>query len=445
MARSWSLPALLALVVSVQLARGQGQCSSPSCGAAEAECPFGLCKTGEIAAAFDDSHRGPTGVLEIPQRFLMGPGPANSHPRILAAQTLPLLGHMHPPFLAIMDEIQAGLRYLFQTSSNYTLCASGTGHAGMEMAIANLVEPGDTVVVGNKGIWGARVADMAARFGANVVEIKKEAGHTFSLEELTAAVEQHKPALLFLTQGESSTGVRQGLAGVGDLCRRHGTLLLVDTVASLGGTPLFADAWKIDAVYTGSQKCLAAPPGAAPLMLNERAMEKLKNRKTKVQSYYFDLNLVGDYWGWFGSRSYHHTGMVSMWYAMREALALVAEEGLGPMWARHDAAYKQLWEGLTALGLEPFVEDPKDRLPTVNTIKVPAGVDWAALSKHALERYNVEVSGGLGPTVGKVWRVGLMGYNAKPANVVLVLAAFRSGLELQGYKPAAAAAAGAAQ
>ncbi|EFN60011.1 hypothetical protein CHLNCDRAFT_48400 [Chlorella variabilis] len=366
----------------------------------------------------------------------MGPGPANAHPRILAAQTLPLLGHMHPPFLSIMDEIRQGLRYLFQTSSNYTLLASGTGHAGMEMAIANLVEPGDTVVVGNKGIWGARVADMAERFGANVVELKVAAGKTFSLAELTAAVEQHKPALLFLTQGESSTGVRQSLAGVGEVCRKHGALLLVDTVASLGGVPLLADAWAVDAVYTGSQKCLSAPPGAAPLMLNERALQKVKNRKTKVRSYYFDLNLVGDYWGWFGSRSYHHTGMVSMWYAMREALAVLSEEGLEASWARHEAAHQQLWAGLRELGLEPFVEDPRDRLATV-----PAGVDWAALCKHAMDAYGVEVSGGLGPTAGKVWRVGLMGYNAKPANVELVLVAFRTGLAKQGYKPAAAAAA----
>jgi alanine-glyoxylate transaminase/serine-glyoxylate transaminase/serine-pyruvate transaminase len=191
-----------------------------------------------------------------------------------------------------MDEIRAGLRYLFQTASNFTLLASGTGHAGMEMAIANLVEPGDTVVVGVNGIWGARVADMAERFGARVVELAAEPGKSFSLAQLTAAVEQHQPALLFLTQGESSTGVRQSLAGVGELCRKHGALLLVDTVASLGGVPLLADAWQVDAVYTGSQKCLAAPPGAAPLMLGERAVAKLLARKSKVRSYYFDLNLV---------------------------------------------------------------------------------------------------------------------------------------------------------
>ena len=381
----------------------------------------------------DETHKGPEGVIDVPRRFLMGPGPANAHPRILAAQTLPLLGHMHPPFFKIMDEVKQGLQYTFQTDSPYTLCVSGTGHAGMEAAIANLVEPGETVIVGNKGIWGTRVCDMAERFGAKVVDLKKEAGKTFSLEELTKAVETHKPAVLFLCQGESSTGVHQNLAGVGEMCRENGTLLLVDTVCSLGGVPLFADKWNIDAIYSGSQKCLSAPPGGAPFFLSPRALEKVKSRKTKVRSYYLDMNLVGDYWGWYGSRSYHHTGMVTMWYAMREALALVAEEGLEAMWARHKACHDQLWKGLAEMGLQPFVENPDDRLCTVNTIKVPEGVDWAAVVKNAMDKYEVEIAGGLGPTVGKVWRIGLMGYNANPANVELVLSAFRDGLQKQGF------------
>ncbi|KFM28006.1 Serine-pyruvate aminotransferase, mitochondrial [Auxenochlorella protothecoides] len=375
----------------------------------------------------------PNPALQIPQRFLMGPGPGNSDPRVLATQSLPLLGHMHPPFLKIMDEVRQGLKYVFQTESNYTLCVSGTGHAGMESTLVNLLEPGETLLVGNKGIWGARVVDMARRMGVNVVDLKKEAGRTFSLEELTAAVKEHRPAVVFLVQGDSSTGVHQSLAGVGPMCAEHGALLLVDTVCSLGGVPMFADAWGVDAIYSGSQKCLSAPPGAAPLFLSERALAKVRGRKTPVASYYFDLNLVGDYWGWYGSRSYHHTGMVSMWYAMREALAIVAEEGLEAGWARHAAAHDQLWAGLTELGLEHFVPAPEDRLVTVNTIKVPEGVDWAALCKFAMERYAVEIAGGLGPTAGKIWRVGIMGYNAKPANIELVLAAFRDGLAAQGW------------
>lgn len=364
----------------------------------------------------------------------MGPGPANAAPRVLAAQSLPLLGHLHPPFLKIMDEIQEGLRYAFQTDSKYTCLISSTGHGGMEAAVANLAEPGETVLVGNKGIWGARVADMAGRFGANVVELKAEAGETFSLEALTAALEQHKPAVLFLCQGESSTGTHQSLAGLGDACKRTGTLLLVDTVCSLGGVPMFADEWGVDCIYSGSQKVLAAPPGVAPFFLSERALAKIRARKTKPRTFALDLNLIGDYWGWFGSRSYHHTAAVSTYYAMREALQIVAEEGLEPMWARHGRCHAQLWQGLGALGLEPFVKSEQDRLITVNTVKVPEGVDFGRLIKHAMDTYALEIAGGLGPSAGKVWRVGIMGHNAQPQNIALVVEAFRTGLAEQGWK-----------
>jgi alanine-glyoxylate transaminase/serine-glyoxylate transaminase/serine-pyruvate transaminase len=419
----------LSRVLCASGTKGTSQCafhSSPVSGADTSIRPD------EKMGTIDDSSKGPKGVLDIPRRYLMGPGPANADPRVLLAQANPLLGHMHPPFLKIMDEIQEGLRYLFQTKSPYTLAVSGTGHAGMEAAIANLVEPGETVIVGNKGIWGERVCDMADRFGANVVELKKEAGKTFSYDELKEAVETHKPAVLFLCQGESSTGVQQSLAGLGDLCQKNDTLLLVDTVCSLGGVPLFADDWKIDAIYSGAQKCLSAPPASAPLFLSERALQKIKNRKTKVRSYYLDMNLVGDYWGWYGSRSYHHTGMVSTWYGLREALAIVAEEGLDSMWKRHMACHELLWDGLTKLGCKPFVEDPKDRLCTVNTVILPEKTDAGALIKHAMDKYSVEIAGGLGPTVGKCIRIGIMGYNATPATVELVLKAVEDGLKEQG-------------
>lgn len=389
-------------------------------------------REGEKLCAINESCRGPTGVLEVPQRLLMGPGPANAHPRILAAQSLPLLGHMHPPFFKIMDDISDGLRYLFQTDSKYTLMVSGTGHAGMEAAIANLVEPGEKVVVGNKGIWGARVADLAARYGGDVIELKTPAGTTFSYDQLKECLETHKPAVLFLCQGESSTGTHQNLAGLGDLCKRTNTLLVVDTVCSLGGVPLFTDAWGIDCIYSGSQKCLSGPPGAAPFFMSDRAMEKLQSRKTKPATFNLDMNLIGDYWGWFGKRSYHHTGPISTFYAMREALAIVAEEGLEPMWKRHLDMHQMLWEGLKQMGLQSFVEKDQDRLITVNTIKVPEGVDWAAVVKNAMDKYEVEIAGGLGPTAGKVWRIGVMGYNAKPQNIELVLAAFKDGLQKQG-------------
>lgn len=305
----------------------------------------------------------------------MGPGPANAHPRVLAAQTLPLLGHLQPPFVKIMDEIQDGLRYVFQvrrgrrrrrsflffsisisgsffflitlstfhtsisltsffafqpfspppqTDSKNVLMVSGTGHGGMEACITNLLEPGETIVVGNAGIWGQRVLDMSSRFGAKAVDLKCETGKTLTKDQIAASLREHKPAVLFLCQGESSTGVHQSLAGLGDLCRETGTLLLVDTVCSLGGVPMYADAWGVDAIYSGTQKVLSGPPGGAPLFFGPRAMEKLAKRKTKPISYTWDMNLVGDYWGWNGTRSYHHTGCVSTWYAMREALALVS-------------------------------------------------------------------------------------------------------------------------
>ncbi|KAG2495109.1 hypothetical protein HYH03_006719 [Edaphochlamys debaryana] len=389
-------------------------------------------RASEEIVAVDNTHKQAQSVISVPSRLLMGPGPANAHPRVLNAQALPLLGHMHPPFLHIMDEMSEGLRYALQTKSKYTLMISGTGHAGMEAAIANLVEPGDKVLVGNAGIWGERVGILSRRYNADVVEIKCPTGETFSYADLKKAVETHKPKVLFLCQGESSTGTHQSLAGVGELCRANGTLLLVDTVCSLGGVPLFADAWGVDCIYSGSQKCLSGPPGAAPFFMSERAMEKLAKRKTPPATYNLDLNLIGDYWGWWNKRSYHHTGPVSTFYAMREALQIVAEEGLEPMWARHQEMHHRLWDGLRSLGLKPFVEKEEHRLITVNTIKVPEGVDWAKVVKHAMDEYSLEIAGGLGPTAGKVWRIGIMGFNAKPQNVDLVIDAFRAGLKQQG-------------
>eukprot|EP00201_Polytomella_parva_P022457 CAMPEP_0175040986 /NCGR_PEP_ID=MMETSP0052_2-20121109/1630_1 /TAXON_ID=51329 ORGANISM="Polytomella parva, Strain SAG 63-3" /NCGR_SAMPLE_ID=MMETSP0052_2 /ASSEMBLY_ACC=CAM_ASM_000194 /LENGTH=401 /DNA_ID=CAMNT_0016303383 /DNA_START=57 /DNA_END=1262 /DNA_ORIENTATION=- len=392
-------------------------------------------RPGEEVPPIDEAHRKVLGPIEVPQRILMGPGPSNAHPRILNAQSLPLLGHMHPPFLKIMDDIQEGLRYLFQTNSKYTLLISGTGHNGMEASIANLIEPGETILIGTNGIWGERVATMAERYGANVVQMKVAPGGSFSQEDFKKSLAEHKPAVLFLVQGESSTGVHQSLAGVGDLCHEHGTLLVVDSVASLGGVPFFADKWGVDCSYSGSQKCLSAPPGAAPFMLSERAFQKVQNRKVPPQTYALDINLIGDYWGWFNKRFYHHTGPISTFYALREALTLVAEEGLENMWKRHQDMATQLWEGLSKLGLEPYPAKEEDRIITVNTVKVPEGVDWAALIKNAMDTYSVELSGGLGPSVGKVWRVGVMGYNARPQNIELVIAAFRDGLQKQGKLP----------
>jgi len=381
------------------------------------------------------------GPLVVPPRLLMGPGPSNAHPRVLVAQGLPMLGHLHPPFLAIMEEIKTGLRYLFQTESKYVCCISGTGHSGMEAAMASLVEPGETVLIGNNGIWGTRAAEIASRYGAKVEEVTTEGGRSIPPTDVIAAVQKHNPAVLFLCQGESSTGVQQSLAGIGEACAAAGTLLLVDSVCTLGGAPLFCDAWGVDCSYSGSQKCLSAPPGAAPFMLSEKAYKKVMERKTKVASWYFDLSMLGKYWGWEGdARFYHHTGPVSTWYGFREALSIAMGEGLEQMWTRHQQVHRLLWGGLNSLGLQAFVQEEGDRLATVNTILVPEGIDWLKLNGYVMEKFNLEIAGGLGPSAGKVWRIGVMGYNATPANIAAVIAAFKDGLQAQGYTfPAAPA------
>jgi len=381
-----------------------------------------------------DSSRRPAApsVLTVPPRLLMGPGPANSPPRVLAAMTQPLLGHLHPPFLKIMDEIQENLRYIMQTDSKYVLATSGSGHSAMEASVASLVEPGDKMLVGVNGIWGARVVDMARRFGAEVEPLEAALGQAFSLEQIEAGIKEHKPKIVFFAQGESSTGIKQELEGVGELCRKHGALLLVDTVCSLGGIPFFADAWKVDAMYSGGQKVLSAPPGGSPLFFGERAMEKMHSRASPIGTYNLDLTLVGDYWGWYDKRFYHHTGLVSNMYALREALDMACEEGLENLWARHRNGHEHLWDGLGKMGLTPFVKEPAARLETVNTINVPEGVDAQKLIDNAMQKYNLEISGGLGPSAGKVFRVGIMGYNATPRNIELVLQAFRDGLQQQG-------------
>ena len=378
-----------------------------------------------------------TSPLSPPIRLLMGPGPSTPHPRVLAAASLPLIGHMHPEFLQVMDDVKSWLRYSFQTANSFTLAVSGTGHAAMEAAVASIVERGDIVLVGVNGIWGERMSILAARFRADVRNITVPAGTTFTLLEIEAALLANPGTkTVFLVHGESSTGTLQSLNGMGEACQKNGALLFVDAVCTLGGVPLNVDDQKIDVVYSASQKCLGAPVAPSPLSLSPRAREKLGNRSDSVQSYYFDMNLVGEYWGVDDGvrRKYHHTGMVSNVYALREALALLAEEGLESSWRRHLAAAQKLWSGLEALGLELFVADPKDRLPTVTTVKVPRGIEWSAVTKYMMEHYQVEIAGGLGPTAGKVWRIGVMGFNAKLANVALLLEALKEALDHVGFR-----------
>jgi len=377
--------------------------------------------------------------INVPLKTLAGPGPSNVSDRVLQAQALPTLGHLHPEFCKIMDDIKAGVQYIFQTKNTMSLALSATGHAAMECVMTNMLEPGRTVLIANNGIWGIRSADMARRQGATVKEITTPAGTTFTLQQIEAGIKEHKPDLLFVTHGESSTGVLQPLEGLGPLCHANNCLLAVDTVASLGGAPVLADQLEIDVIYTGSQKTLGVPPGTAPISFSPKAVEAFKARTKPPCSFYLDLGWLGEYWNCWPDkgRVYHHTGPVNAMYGLREGLAMVAEEGLENVWRRHRICADHLQQGLADLGLEMFVPDAKARLPTVNTIKIPAGVNWQAVTGFCMKNHLVEISGGLGPSAGKVWRIGVMGNNANIKTVSKVLGALKEALADQGWKGAA--------
>ena len=367
-----------------------------------------------LTLSIDDSQRLQLAPLEIPTRLLLGPGPTNAHPEVLQAMNTPPVGHLDPAFLKLMDEIQSLLRYVWQTENLLTIAVSGTGTAAMEATIANIIEPGDVVLVGVNGYFGHRLVDMSGRYGADVQAITKPWGQAFTLDELRTALETHRPVILALVHAETSTGARQPLEGVGELCREFGCLLLVDTVTSLGGVPLFLDAWGIDLAYSCSQKGLACPPGASPLTIGPRAMEKLQQRRTQVANWYLDLSLLSKYWG--KERTYHHTAPINLYYALREALRLLTEEGLANCWQRHQRNAEYLWEGLEDLGLTLHVERDL-RLPTLTTVRIPDGVDGKAIARQLLQEYGIEIGGGLGELSGQVWRIGLMGFNSDKENV----------------------------
>ncbi|MEZ4703279.1 MAG: alanine--glyoxylate aminotransferase family protein [Rhodothermales bacterium] len=362
----------------------------------------------------NNAHRIQTKQLDTSPRLLLGPGPSNAHPRVLQAISNRQVGHLDPEFIALMNEVQELLRYAWQTDNQLTIPVSGTGSAAMEAAVANTVEPGDAVLVGVNGYFGERMCDMAGRYGGVVHRMEKPWGESFSLDEIKQAMAAHRPKVLGLVHAETSTGARQPLEGVAELCREHDCLLLIDSVTSLGGVPLFLDAWGVDVAYSGTQKCLSCPPGLGPLTLGPRAVEKLKARKTKVPNWYLDMSMVANYWG--ESRTYHHTAPINMNYAIREALRLVAEEGLEARWARHQATAERFWAGLADIGLSCHV-DAATRLPSLTTVRVPDGVDSKAVARTLLLEHNIEIAGGLGQLAGKVWRVGFMGYNSRPDNV----------------------------
>ncbi|MBK8431681.1 MAG: alanine--glyoxylate aminotransferase family protein [Chloroflexi bacterium] len=364
--------------------------------------------------------------LNVSPRLLLGPGPSNAHPRVLQALSMRQVGHLDPEFLQIMNDNQVLLRYAWQTDNKFTIPVSGTGSAAMEATLANGVERGDVVLIGLNGYFGHRLVDMAQRYGAEVRTMMRPWGEVFTLDEIRAGLAEHRPKILALVHAETSTGACQPLEGVAELCHQYGTLLLVDSVTSLGGVPLFLDAWGVDMAYSGSQKCLSCPPGIAPLTFNERAMDKIMNRASQVPNWYLDMTMLGRYWG--NERTYHHTAPINMNYGLREALRLVAEEGLAERWARHRATAELFWEGLASMGLSCHVA-AEHRLPSLTTVRVPEGVDSKAVVVALRERYNIEIAGGLGELAGKVWRIGLMGFNSRAENVVLLLAALKEVLK----------------
>ena len=384
----------------------------------------------------DPCHRSSLAPIATPDRLLLGPGPSNAHPTVLQALSRTPIGHLDPLYVELMAEVQELLRYAWQTDNRLTLPMSGTGSAAMEATLANTVEPGDRVLVAVKGYFGNRLVDMAGRYRADVRVVEKPWGEAFSLDELEAALIEHKPAILAMVHAETSTGICQPMDGVGDLCRKHNCLLLLDTVTSLGGVPLFLDAWKVDLAYSCSQKGLSCPPGLGPFTMGPRAEEKLAARKDKVPNWYLDVSLLNQYWG--SNRVYHHTAPVNMNFGMREALRLLAEEGLEQSWARHRSNAEALWSGLEALGL--VMHAPVElRLPTLTTVRIPEGVDGKAFTQHLLDNHGIEVGGGLGTLAGKIWRIGLMGYNSTPENVNRLLNLFET--ELPKFRQPAVAAA----
>ena len=367
----------------------------------------------------NESYRINAPQLDMPPRLLLGPGPSNAHPRVLQAISMRQVGHLDPTFIQVMNEVQDLLRYAWQTDNSFTLPISGTGSAAMEAAVANLVEPGDVVLVGVIGYFGERIVEIARRYGADVRVIEKNWGEAFSTAELYSALEEHRPKIMALVHGETSTGVVQPLEDVGDLCREFDCLLMVDSVTSFATAPLFIDEWNIDVAFSCSQKGLSCPPGLGPITFGSRAMTKIHDRQTGVRSWYLDLSLLSKYWDG-ESRSYHHTAPINMNYAVREGLRLVAEEGLETRWARHLVNAEFFWQGLADLGLECHVAEEL-RLPALTTVRVPDGVDAGAVARQLLNEYNIEIAGGFSKLAGKVWRVGLMGFNSRRENIVLLL------------------------
>jgi alanine-glyoxylate transaminase/serine-glyoxylate transaminase/serine-pyruvate transaminase len=368
-------------------------------------------------------------VFDPPVRTLLGPGPSEVSPRVLAALSRPPIGHLDPAFLALMEETQGLLRSVYRTKNPLTLPISGTGMAGMECVLVNLIEPGDRVLIGVKGFFGGRMVEVAKRAGAEVRVIERPWGEVFDPSEVEVAVKEFQPKVIGLVHAETSTGAWQPVEEIAKIAQAAGALLTLDCVTSLGGVPLEIDAWGIDAAYSGSQKCLGAPPGLSPVTFGPRAEEAMARRKTPVQSWYLDVSQVRRYWG--SDRFYHHTAPINMNYAFREALATVVEEGLEARFERHRRNHQALMDGLNAMGLSIATAEG-NRLPQLTCVRIPEGVDDLAIRKRLLTEWSLEVGGGLGDFKGKVWRIGLMGHSSRMANVTLVLSALATCLRDAG-------------
>lgn len=368
---------------------------------------------------------------ETPRRVLLGPGPSNVHPRVLRALSTPLVGHLDPVFIGLMEETKTLLRRVFQTENALTLPISGTGSAGMETCFVNLVEPGDEVVVGVNGVFGTRMADVVERCGGTPVVIETEWGRVFTPDDVRAGLARcTRPKLVALVHAETSTGAWQPLDGMAQIVHDAGALLLVDAVTSLAGCPLKIDEWGIDACYSGTQKCLSCPPGLSPVTFSPAAQDVMRRRQHKVLSWYLDLNMLEKYWG--EDRVYHHTAPISMNYALREALRLVCEEGLEARYRRHERNHRALAAGLAALGMGLAAQDGH-RLWMLNSVTIPDGVDDRSVRRQLLETHGIEIGAGLGAFAGSVWRIGLMGESSTQANVELVLDALESVLAAHGH------------
>jgi len=378
--------------------------------------------------------------LNPSQRVLMGPGPSNVHPRVLRAMSTPLVGHLDPDFISIMSDVQALLRRLFRTENKMTVAMSGTGSSGMETCFCNLLEPGDTAIVCVNGLFGERMSDIVERLDGKLVRVESEWGKVIEAEAVERALRKNPAKVVAVVHAETSTGVRQPLEEISRITHEHGAMLLVDTVTSLAGCDVRVDDWRIDACYSGTQKCLSCPPGLSPVTFGQKAVDALHARKRKVSSWYLDLSMIEKYWG--EERFYHHTAPISMIYAIREALRLIMEEGLEQRFERHRLNHRALAAGLDRLEIEFLVKE-EHRLPMLNAVRIPDGVNDMNVRRYLLNRFDIELGGGLGPLKGKIWRVGLMGYSSTRQNVILFLTALESALAAEGKKltPGAAAAA----